>query len=60
MVTVRVSMPDITGWDLLKAVTMAFHYTTFRKQFRRRDDAEDETTIFNYASVRLQLLSLPA
>jgi acyl-CoA oxidase len=62
MVTVRALMAEITGHDLLRAVVTAYHYTTFRKQFRRdRSDAsQPETTVFDYASVRHRLLPLLA
>lgn len=59
MVTVRALMAEITGWDLLKAVAVAYHYTTFRKQFSR-DGGAEETTVFDYASVRYRLLPLLA
>lgn len=59
MVTVRAIMAEITGIDLLKAVSVAYHYTTFRKQFWRKGQKE-ETTVFDYASVRYRLLPLLA
>ncbi|KAH8811027.1 acyl-CoA dehydrogenase/oxidase C-terminal [Xylogone sp. PMI_703] len=59
MVTVRALMAQITGFDLVKAVATAYHYTTFRKQFGDRG-AEGETPVFNYASVRFRLLPLLA
>lgn len=59
MVTVRAIMAEATGYDLLKAVAVAYHYTTFRKQFWRNGEA-DETTVFNYASVKYRLLPLLA
>ncbi|KAL6248640.1 hypothetical protein RBB50_004895 [Rhinocladiella similis] len=59
MVTVRALMAEITGWDLLKAVTVAYHYTTFRKQFDH-DKKGEETAVFNYASVRYRILPLLA
>jgi acyl-CoA oxidase len=60
MVTVRALMAEITGWDLVKAVVVAYHYTTFRKQFRKDAEQEEETTVFDYASVRYRLLPLLA
>jgi acyl-CoA oxidase len=60
MVTVRALMAEITGWDLVKAVLVAYHYTTFRKQFQKQRDQEEETTVFDYASVRYRLLPLLA
>ncbi|KAF2095533.1 acyl-CoA oxidase [Rhizodiscina lignyota] len=59
MITVRAIMAEITGYDLLKAVAVAFHYTTFRKQFQQKGKSE-ETTVFDYASVRYRLLPLLA
>jgi acyl-CoA oxidase len=59
MVTVRALMAEITGWDLLKAVAVAYHYTNFRKQFWGKDSKE-ETTVFQYASVKHRLLPLLA
>lgn len=59
MVTVRAIMAESTGFELLKAVAVAYHYTTFRKQFWRKDQQE-ETTVFDYASVRYRLLPLLA
>jgi acyl-CoA oxidase len=53
-------MAEITGWDLVKAVAVAYHYTTFRKQFRKSDKQAEETTVFDYASVRYRLLPLLA
>ncbi|KPI42462.1 Peroxisomal acyl-coenzyme A oxidase 1 [Cyphellophora attinorum] len=61
MVTVRALMAEITGHDLLRAVSTAYHYTTFRKQFRRdREQDAEETTVFDYSSVRHRLLPLLA
>lgn len=60
MVTVRALMAEITGWDLVKAVAVAYHYTTFRKQFRKSDKQAEETAVFDYASVRYRLLPLLA
>ena len=60
MVTVRATMAEITGWDLLKAVAIAYHYTTFRKQFWTKQAHSPETTVFEYASVRYRLLPLLA
>ena len=59
MVTVRALMAEITGWDLLRAVAVAYHYTNFRKQFWGKDGKE-ETTVFQYASVKQRLLPLLA
>jgi len=62
MVTVRALMAEITAQDLIRAVVTAYHYTTFRKQFRKAqsDSDAEETTVFNYASVRFRLLPLLA
>jgi acyl-CoA oxidase len=60
MVTVRALMAEITGWDLVRAVAVAYHYTTFRKQFSRPGESGAETTVFDYASVRHRLLPLLA
>ena len=59
MVTVRSLMAQEVGWDLLKAVAVAYHYTTFRKQFWSKDGEEEKTT-FQYASVQHRLLPLLA
>ncbi|KAK2743235.1 hypothetical protein FQN57_004924 [Myotisia sp. PD_48] len=59
MVVVRAIMAEITGYDLLKAVAVAYHYTNFRKQFWRKGEVQ-ETTVFNYASVKYRLLPLLA
>lgn len=59
MVTVRALMAETTGWDLLKAVTVAYHYTIFRRQFDP-DQRGEETPVFNYASVRYRLMPLLA
>ncbi|KMP01882.1 acyl-coenzyme A oxidase 1 [Coccidioides immitis RMSCC 2394] len=59
MVTVRAIMVEATGYELLKAVSVAYHYTTFRKQFWRKGQ-EEETTVFDYASVKYRLLPLLA
>lgn len=59
MITVRAIMAEITGYDLLKAVAVAYHYTTFRKQFWISGEKE-ENTVFNYASVKYRLLPLLA
>ncbi|KAK5206367.1 hypothetical protein LTR41_007805 [Exophiala xenobiotica] len=59
MVTVRALMAEITGWDLLKAVAVAYHYTTFRRQFDR-DQTGEEKAVFSYASVQYRLLPLLA
>jgi acyl-CoA oxidase len=60
MVTVRAWMAEITGWDLLKAVIVAYNYTKFRKQFKKGSSAQQETTVFDYASVRCRILPLLA
>jgi len=60
MVTVRAIMAEITGWDLLKAVAVAYHYTSFRKQFRKDRAQELETTVIDYASVKQRLIPLLA
>jgi acyl-CoA oxidase len=59
MVTVRAIMAEITGFDLLKAVAVAYHYSNFRKQFAKKGQKE-ETTVFDYASVKYRLLPLLA
>ncbi|ODH48454.1 hypothetical protein GX48_05431 [Paracoccidioides brasiliensis] len=59
MITVRAIMAEITGYDLLKAVAVAYHYTTFRKQFWIEGQKE-ENMVFNYASVKYRLLPLLA
>lgn len=59
MVTVRALMAEITGWDLLKPVAVAYHYTKFRRQFTK-SPGQSETTVFDYASVRYRLLPLLA
>ena len=60
MVTVRALMAEITGWDLLKPVAVAYHYTSYRKQFRKASDQKEETTVIDYASVRQRLIPLLA
>ena len=62
MVTVRALMAEITGWDLLRAVAVAYHYTTFRKQFWAKDarSPTEERPVFSYASVQHRLLPLLA
>jgi acyl-CoA oxidase len=60
MVTVRALMAEITGWDLVKGAVTAYHYTTFRKQFRKSERQQDETTVFDYSSVKYRLLPLLA
>lgn len=60
MVTVRAIMAESTGWDLLKAVAVAYHYTTFRKQFRKDGNQQEETTVIEYASVKHRLVPLLA
>jgi acyl-CoA oxidase len=59
MVTVRALMAQITGFDLIKAVVTAYHYTTFRRQFQR-PEMKLESRVFDYASVRYRLLPLLA
>jgi acyl-CoA oxidase len=59
MVTVRALMAQITGFDLIKAVVTAYHYTTFRRQFGSKD-VEGESRVFDYASVKFRLLPLLA
>lgn len=60
MVTVRALMAEITGWDLVKAVVVAYHYTKYRKQFRKKSEQDEETTVFDYSSVKYRLLPLLA
>ena len=60
MVTVRSIMAESTGWDLLKAVSVAYHYTSYRKQFRKNSNQEEETTVIDYASVQHRLIPLLA
>ena len=60
MVTVRAIMAEITGWDLLKAAAVAYHYTSYRKQFRKDSNQTQETTVIDYASVQHRLLPLLA
>lgn len=60
MVTVRALMAEITAWDLLKAVAVAYHYTSFRTQFRKSDQQAQETTVIDYASVKQRLVPLLA
>lgn len=62
MVTVRAQMAETTGWDLLKAVAVAYHYTKFRRQFKSRNDTKvkEETAVFDYNSVRYRILPLLA
>lgn len=60
MVTVRAIMAESTGWDLLKAVAVAYHYTSYRKQFRKKRDQTEETTVIDYASVQHRLIPLLA
>ncbi|TKA78007.1 hypothetical protein B0A55_03845 [Friedmanniomyces simplex] len=60
MVTVRAIMAEITGWDLLKVVAVCYHYTSFRKQFRKDRSQETETTVIDYASVKQRLVPLLA
>jgi acyl-CoA oxidase len=60
MVTVRALMAEITGWSLVKAVVVAYHYTTYRKQFSQTGEQGEETTVFDYSSVRYRLLPLLA
>lgn len=63
MVTVRALMAETTGWDLIKAVVVAYHYTKFRRQFTKPNSDKDkveETVVFDYNSVRYRLLPLLA
>lgn len=60
MVTVRALMAEITGHDLLKAAVSAWHYTRYRKQFKKDGGSEEEITVFDYTSVRYRLLPLLA
>ncbi|KPI38128.1 putative peroxisomal acyl-coenzyme A oxidase 1.2 [Cyphellophora attinorum] len=63
MVTVRAQMAQLTGWDLLKAVVVATHYTKFRKQFFTTADDKcdhEEVTVFEYSSVKSRLIPLLA
>ena len=60
MVTVRAIMAESTGWDLLKAAAVAYHYTSYRKQFRKNSDQLQETTVIDYASVQHRLIPLLA
>lgn len=60
MVTVRALMAEITGWDLLKPVAIAYHYTSYRKQFRKSNSQREETTVIDYASVKQRLVPLLA
>lgn len=60
MVTVRALMAEITGWDLLKPVAVAYHYTSYRKQFRKNSNQQEETTVIDYASVKQRLVPLLA
>lgn len=57
MITVRAIMAEITGFDLLKAVAVAYHYTTFRKQFIPQGQ-KGESAVFDYASVKYRVLPL--
>ena len=60
MVTVRALMAEVTGWELIKAVTIAYHYTTFRRQFPKQQSPQQdhEVRVFDYASVRYRLTPL--
>ena len=60
MVTVRAIMAEGTGWGLLKAAAVAYHYTSFRKQFRKDSKQAEETTVIDYASVQHRLIPLIA
>ena len=60
MVTVRAIMAESTGWALLKAVAVAYHYTSYRKQFRKNSSQAEETTVIDYASVQHRLIPLLA
>jgi acyl-CoA oxidase len=53
-------MAESTGWDLLKAVAVAYHYTSYRKQFRKSNNQTEETTVIDYASVQHRLIPLLA
>lgn len=60
MVTVRAIMAECTGWDLLKPVAVAYHYTSYRKQFKKATSQAAETTVIDYASVQHRLIPLLA
>ncbi|KAK5705294.1 hypothetical protein LTR97_002412 [Elasticomyces elasticus] len=60
MITVRAIMAEITGWDLLKAVAVCYHYTRYRKQFRKDKNQQIETTVIDYTSVKQRLIPLLA
>ncbi|KAK3714333.1 hypothetical protein LTR37_007919 [Vermiconidia calcicola] len=60
MVTVRAIMAESTGWDLLKPVAVVYYYTSYRKQFRKNKEQEEETTVLDYASVQHRLIPLLA
>ncbi|KAK3684524.1 hypothetical protein LTR37_020199 [Vermiconidia calcicola] len=60
MVTVRAIMAESTGWDLLKPVAVAYYYTSYRKQFRKNKEQQEETTVLDYASVQHRLIPLLA
>jgi len=60
MVTVRAIMAECTGWDLLKSVAVAYHYTSCRKQFKKESSQAEETTVIKYASVKHRLIPLLA
>ncbi|KAJ3529548.1 hypothetical protein NM208_g9704 [Fusarium decemcellulare] len=59
MVAVRALMAEITAFPLLRAISVAYHYTKFRRQFKKSDQ-DQETVVFGYASVRYRLLPLLA
>jgi acyl-CoA oxidase len=60
MVTVRALMAETTGWDLVKAVVVAYHYTKFRRQFKEDNTTNTENVVFDYASVRCRIVPLLA
>ncbi|KAH7110929.1 acyl-CoA dehydrogenase/oxidase C-terminal [Dactylonectria macrodidyma] len=57
MVAIRALMAEITAFPLLRAASVAYHYTNFRRQFKK-SEADQETVVFDYASVRYRLLPL--
>ncbi|KEF52474.1 uncharacterized protein A1O9_11316 [Exophiala aquamarina CBS 119918] len=60
MVSVRALMAEITAWDLLKAVVVAYHYTKFRQQFKKDSTDKNEVAVFDNTSVRYRVLHLLA
>ncbi|KAK3616982.1 hypothetical protein LTR22_026887 [Elasticomyces elasticus] len=56
----QVHQDGTTGWDLLKAVAVACHYTSLRKQFRKERSQHSETRVIDYASVKQRLIPLLA